>query len=120
MCLLLFNNNTARSRIGDSIFATTLGPCRLSCAMNLSYDLLDVLSCIANFTDLVSSDIATSAYNFSLTENNSSLKITPGITYSLNANVYDEGNHTVTHITVFQNSIVTDSNEKSIHLSRVL
>ena len=101
--------------IGNSIFATTLLPCRLSCGSyfshNNSHSLLDVFKCVAKFPDLFLKDIATSAHNFSL-ENvkNSSIMITPGIKFSLNATVYDEGQHDVTHITVFQNSIMQYNN----------
>ena len=110
-----FIGNTAHSGIGNSIFATTLLPCRLSCGSyfshNNSHSLLDVFKCVAKFPDLFLKDIATSAHNFSL-ENvkNSSIMITPGIKFSLNATVYDEGQHDVTHITVFQNSIMQYNN----------
>ena len=105
-----FINNTAHSGIGNSIFATTLLPCRCS-SHNNSHNLLDVFKCVAKFPDLVLKDIATYAHKFNLDKvKNSSLMITPGIIVPLGATVYDEGHHNVTHITVFQNSIMQDNN----------
>ena len=108
-----FIDNTAHSGIGNSIFATTLLPCRCRSyfSHNNSHNLLDVFKCVAKFPDLVLKDIATSAYMFNLDKvKNSLLMITPGIIVPLGATVYDEGHHNVTHITVFQNSIMQDNN----------
>ena len=104
-----FINNTAQSGIGDSIFATTLRPCNSS-----DKTLLSILGRIANFSGLASKDIATSANNFRLERQDGPLNITPGVVFPLNANVYDEGNHNVSSITVFRNSIMQDSNSDSI------
>ena len=74
--------------------------------------------CIANFSFTGhnnSNQISTSAYIFSQdnVKDNKSLKIIPGFVVPLHATVYDEGDHNVTNITVFQNSILQDGNKNS-------
>ena len=114
----VFNNNTAYSEIGHSIYASTLRPCRYSCK-NISVDQVgDIfnLTCIANFTfDNANrqANIATSVSNISLHSTNrlanGTLKATPGIVVQLNARAFDENHNDVTSIAVFQNSIIREN-----------
>ena len=110
-----FINNTAHSGIGHSIFATTLLPCRRHSygSHNLSFEEI-FKKYFGNFSFVGHNDsyhIATSGKRLVV---NSSLNITPGVVFRLNASVYDEGDHDVSSITVFRNSIMQDSNSDSI------
>ena len=114
----VFNNNTAHSGIGHSIYASTLRPCRHSCRSTSIDRFGDIftLACIANFTfddDNEQANIATSVSEISLNLTNllanGTLKVTPGIVVQLNASVFDENHNDVTSIAVFQNSIVPEN-----------
>ena len=112
-----FLNNTAGTGIGNSIYATTLLPCRTFCRLNMNRSLEEVFDCIGKFSfggHNNSNNISTSAYCYqSNVEKNTPLKIIPGFISPLNATVYDEGHNNVTSITVFQNSIIQDNNKNS-------
>ena len=107
-----FINNTAHSGIGHSIFATTLLPCGRHSygSYNLSFEEI-FSSKFFFFANNNPYHIATSGKRLVV---NSSLNITPGVVFPLNASVYDEGDHDVSSITVFRNSIMQDSNSDSI------
>ena len=114
----VFNNNTALSEIGHSIYASTLRPCRYSCINNSVDQLGDIftMTCIANFTfdgANKQANIATSVSEISLNSSNllanNTLKVAPGIVVQLNTSVFDENHNDVTSITVFQNSIVPEN-----------
>ena len=116
----MFINNTASSLIGHSIYATTLLPCRHSCEYNFNHALEEVFSkCVANFSFIGhgnTNQVATFGTKLEHAAN-ALLKVIPGIVVPLNATVYDEGNHNVTNIIVFQNSIMRDSNNSNIELA---
>ena len=115
--LFVFNNNTAHSGIGHSIYASTLRPCSHSCKNSSVDQVGDIfnLTCIANFTfDDANkpANIATSVSNISLHSTNllanGTLMATPGIVVQLNTSAFDENHNNVTTIAVFQNSIVPE------------
>ena len=111
-----FINNTAHSGIGHSIFATTLRPCRRHSYRSHHLSLEEIFKYFGSFSFLGhysnnnSCHIATSGKRIKV---NSSLSITPGIVFHINAIVYDEGNQDVSSITVFRNYIIQDSNGDS-------
>lgn len=112
----LFYNNSAHSGIGQSIYATTLLPCQLSCKQYAAnFTSIEIFNkCVANFTfddgDDLKMQISTSGSRLSMpTIENNTLKVTPGITTSLNTTVYDEYHNNVTSISVFQNSVLSEN-----------
>ena len=122
----VFNNNSAHSGFGHSIYASTLRPCGHSCR-NTSIDQVgDIfnLTCIANFTfdnSNKQANIATSVSEILLDltnlSTNDTLMATPGIVLQLNASAFDENHNDVTSIAVFQNSIVSEESMPPIKLA---
>ena len=100
-----FTNNSARSHIGDSIFASTLKTCKTynkNCPNNIPPEKM--LDCaIASFVfdnSPSQSHIATIGQNFK-TEMGSVISIVPGQEISIKPEVEDEFQNLVTNITVF-------------------
>ena len=121
-----FDSNEAKSKIGHSLFATTLKPCRqysfTKCQDEVQAEKL--LNCsIANFFfrgQDQHANIATIAQNFTTSSNGLDygqvISMIPGKTVSLCPTVLDEFNNDVTSITVFHSYLA--SANSSIQFSR--
>ena len=113
-----FDNNTAGSGLGNSIFLTSIDPCKHYCSKYYINDSTDKAnpfhngSCIGQFVYMNDSNqIATEAKAIKLTlaESSESLGVIPGHEYLLPIIAIDDLGQDVTKVTVYQSSMVSDA-----------
>ena len=109
-----FDNNSAGSGLGNSIFMTSINSCKQYCSLyhtkNNSHTFN--ISCIGNFTYTNDSNqIATSAKAITVRNMSSSLDIIPGHEFLLPIKAVDDLDQDVTKIMVYKSSVVSHSTE---------
>ena len=116
----LFSGNYAQSKLGHSIFATTLLPCKSSCThetkgtpyRNETQKLIYLLNhCVANFTfnDQSKHSLATLGYRYGYPINDTIFTAMPGGILQLHPTIRDELDNNVSSNTVFKINVPEDS-----------
>ena len=116
----IFNDNWSSTGIANSIFLTTVTPCRFACLSQSAFipELKNIFinqSCIGTFhfgiNDSEKNEIASGGSLFTISQS-TPLSIIPGRKYYLPLTLLDDMGQDVTRITIFQQSIGNDSNIK--------
>lgn len=93
---ITFENNTSDLIIGNSIFATSLDPCKNNCHLRSNFTAHELFECIGTIKGLKSGDITTNARRYEVTMNRSILdNLVPGKYFSIPIAAYDELNQSV-------------------------
>ncbi len=95
---IFFARNMAKSRIGNSIFASSLKPCQYNCRLDTPNNLLANFKCIGNIQGLTESEIATSYIKFEHHDSKMDKKLSevvPGQYFRIPVIAYDEFNKPV-------------------------
>ena len=116
----IFNDNWSSTCIANSIFLTTVAPCRFACLSQSAIipepkDIFINQSCIGTFeffsNDSERNEVASGGSLFNISQS-TPLSIIPGRKYYLPLTLLDDMGQDVTRITIFQSSIGNNSDIK--------